>query len=142
MYFFNVKAKVIPLAYFLLFALIPNVSLLGHLCGVLMGYAYLFGLFRPFALSSSLLDRIDNSRLVQRIAASVGGFVPSGASSTFALPIVAPPADSSSSSTSSTEGVGVGGNKSEYHAGVDTASDVVVSNVVPFSGRGFRLGKD
>ncbi|XP_044507740.1 rhomboid-like protein 15 isoform X2 [Mangifera indica] len=59
---FNVPAKWYPLILLVLFQLLmPNVSLLGHLCGILSGFAYTYGLFNFLIPGTSFYSSIESS---------------------------------------------------------------------------------
>lgn len=94
--FFNVPAKWYAWILLILFQLLmPNVSLLGHLCGILSGFAYTYGLFDPLLLGSSTYSAVESSWLmascVRRSRFIVGGGMPAAS-----LPTVAPPSSNSS----------------------------------------------
>ncbi|KAJ4705480.1 Rhomboid family protein [Melia azedarach] len=59
---FNVPANWYPLILLVLFQLLmPNVSLLGHLCGILSGFAYTYGLFNFLIPGTSFYSAIESS---------------------------------------------------------------------------------
>lgn len=62
---FNVPAKWYVWILLILFQiLMPNVSLLGHLCGILSGFAYTQGLLNPFLFGSSTYSAVEGSWIV------------------------------------------------------------------------------
>ncbi|KAF9596208.1 hypothetical protein IFM89_007890 [Coptis chinensis] len=62
---FNVPAKWYVWILLIVFQLLmKNVSLLGHLCGILSGYAYAYGLFNVLLPGSSLYSTIESSSLL------------------------------------------------------------------------------
>eukprot|EP00252_Welwitschia_mirabilis_P000910 TRINITY_DN10906_c0_g1_i1.p1 TRINITY_DN10906_c0_g1~~TRINITY_DN10906_c0_g1_i1.p1 ORF type:complete len:294 (-),score=54.33 TRINITY_DN10906_c0_g1_i1:267-1019(-) len=76
--FFNVPAKWYPWILLILFQLLmSNVSLIGHLCGILSGFAYTHGFFKYFLLGSSSYSAIESSAVlascVRRPRFIVGG---------------------------------------------------------------------
>lgn len=76
--FFSVPAKWYPWVLLLIFQLlIPNVSLLGHLSGLLSGLAYSYGMFTFLVLPSTFYNAIESSSflapLVRRPNFIVGG---------------------------------------------------------------------
>ncbi|KAG0584066.1 hypothetical protein KC19_3G182200 [Ceratodon purpureus] len=92
--FFSVPAKLYPWALLVLFQLLmPRASLLGHLAGILSGFAYTYGLFYYVMLSSSKYAYIEGlpflAPLVRRPGFIVGG---SGGTAPFALPALSMPA--------------------------------------------------
>ncbi|KAK9058738.1 hypothetical protein SSX86_023580 [Deinandra increscens subsp. villosa] len=59
---FNVPAKLYPWILLVLFQLImTNISLLGHLCGILSGFAYTYGLFNFIIPGSSFFSGIESA---------------------------------------------------------------------------------
>ncbi|KAL5806315.1 hypothetical protein ACOSQ4_029048 [Xanthoceras sorbifolium] len=59
---FNVPAKLYPWILLVLFQLLmTNVSLLGHLCGILSGFAYTYGLFNFLIPGTSFYSSIEAS---------------------------------------------------------------------------------
>lgn len=59
---FNVPAKLYPWILLLLFQLLmTNVSLLGHLCGILSGFAYTYGLFNFLIPGTSFYSSVEAS---------------------------------------------------------------------------------
>lgn len=59
---FNVPAKLYPWILLIAFQLLmTNVSLLGHLCGILSGFAYSYGLFNFLMPGSSLFSNIESA---------------------------------------------------------------------------------
>nr|XP_043611008.1 rhomboid-like protein 15 [Erigeron canadensis] len=59
---FNVPAKLYPWILLLVFQLLmTNISLLGHLCGILSGFAYTYGLFNFIIPGSSFYSGIEAS---------------------------------------------------------------------------------
>lgn len=98
---FNVPGKWYAWILLILFQLLmPNVSLLGHLCGILSGFAYTYGLFN-YLLGSTLYTAIESTAIlaccVRRPGFIIGGT--SGATATASLP-------SFPSTTSSGAGLG------------------------------------
>lgn len=86
---FNVPGKWYAWILLILFQLLmPNVSLLGHLCGILSGFAYTYGLFNYFLLGLTSYTAIENSTMlaccVRRPGFIVGGA--SGAAVNGSLP--------------------------------------------------------
>lgn len=86
---FNVPGKWYAWILLILFQLLmPNVSLLGHLCGILSGFAYTYGLFNYFLLGLTSYTAIENSAMlaccVRRPGFIVGGA--SGAAVNGSLP--------------------------------------------------------
>lgn len=80
---FNVPAKWYAWILLILFQiLIPNVSLLGHLCGILSGFAYSYGLLNPLLFGSSTYASIESSSVlaycVRRQGFIIGGGMPTG----------------------------------------------------------------
>ncbi|KAJ0982592.1 hypothetical protein J5N97_010847 [Dioscorea zingiberensis] len=62
---FNVPSKLYPWILLILFQLLAsNVSLLGHLCGILSGFAYTYGLFNYLLPGSSFYSSIESSSLL------------------------------------------------------------------------------
>ncbi|KAF9598014.1 hypothetical protein IFM89_023586 [Coptis chinensis] len=62
---FNVPAKWYVWILLIVFQLLmTNVSLLGHLCGILSGYAYTYGLFNILLPGSSFYSTIESSSLL------------------------------------------------------------------------------
>jgi len=63
--FFRVPTKFYPWALLILFQIImPGVSFLGHLAGMLAGYLYVFGYLNKLMLPASILNGIESSRLM------------------------------------------------------------------------------
>ncbi|KAK1411866.1 hypothetical protein QVD17_32677 [Tagetes erecta] len=59
---FNVPAKLYPWMLLVLFQLVmTNISLLGHLCGILSGFAYTYGLFNFLIPGSSFFSGIESA---------------------------------------------------------------------------------
>ncbi|XP_024982760.1 rhomboid-like protein 15 isoform X1 [Cynara cardunculus var. scolymus] len=59
---FNVPAKLYPWILLVVFQLLmTNISLLGHLCGILSGFAYTYGLFNFIIPGSSFYSGIESS---------------------------------------------------------------------------------
>ncbi|KAL1225772.1 Rhomboid-like protein 15 [Cardamine amara subsp. amara] len=59
---FNVPAKLYPWILLIVFQLLmTNVSLLGHLCGILSGFSYSYGLFNFLMPSSSFFSNIESA---------------------------------------------------------------------------------
>ncbi|KAI3826255.1 hypothetical protein L1987_00300 [Smallanthus sonchifolius] len=59
---FNVPAKLYPWMLLVLFQLLmTNISLLGHLCGILSGFAYTYGLFNFIIPGSSFFSGIESA---------------------------------------------------------------------------------
>ncbi|CAI9268197.1 unnamed protein product [Lactuca saligna] len=59
---FNVPAKLYPWLLLVVFQLLmTNISLLGHLCGILSGFAYTYGLFNFLIPGSSFYSSIESS---------------------------------------------------------------------------------
>lgn len=59
---FNVPAKLYPWILLVVFQLLmTNISLLGHLCGILSGFAYTYGLFNFLIPGSSFYSNIESS---------------------------------------------------------------------------------
>ncbi|BFI29677.1 rhomboid-related protein 4 [Marchantia polymorpha subsp. ruderalis] len=76
--FFTVPAKMYPWALLFLFQLLmPSVSLLGHLSGILSGFAYTFGWFNMFMLAPSAYSVVESCSVlgfcVRRPGFIVGG---------------------------------------------------------------------
>ncbi|KAH9737752.1 Rhomboid-like protein 15 [Citrus sinensis] len=62
---FNIPAKWYPLILLVLFqVLMTNVSLLGHLCGILSGFAYTYGFFNLLMPGTSFYSAIESSSLL------------------------------------------------------------------------------
>ncbi|KAH7661610.1 Rhomboid protease protein [Dioscorea alata] len=62
---FNVPSKLYPFILLVLIQLLAtNVSLLGHLCGILSGFAYTYGLFNCLLPGSSFYSSIESSSLL------------------------------------------------------------------------------
>eukprot|EP00250_Pteridium_aquilinum_P002184 c12381_g1_i1 orf=563-1768(-) len=88
--FFNVPAKWYAWILLILFQLLmPNVSLLGHLCGILSGFAYTYGLFNPLLLGSSTYSAVESSWLMASCARRPG-FIVGGGMPTASLPTAVP----------------------------------------------------
>ncbi|KAH9322807.1 hypothetical protein KI387_017446, partial [Taxus chinensis] len=99
---FNVPGKWYAWILLILFQLLmPNVSFIGHLCGILTGFAYTHGLLNYLMLGSSSYIAIENSAMlafcVRRPRFIIGGG--SGASVAGSLP---------SFSSTATSGAGLG----------------------------------
>jgi hypothetical protein len=106
----QVRGKYLPWAFLGLFALFPGVSLLGHLGGIAAGYVFSYGYLQRLSLSPAVTARIDRSSIVARLVSlcgtsgGVGWIAASDATaadtsaSAMQLPLVMPPASSSSSS--------------------------------------------
>ncbi|KAL8204864.1 hypothetical protein R6Q57_010487 [Mikania cordata] len=59
---FNIPAKLYPWMLLVLFQLLmTNISLLGHLCGILSGFAYTYGLFNFIIPGSSFFSGIEST---------------------------------------------------------------------------------
>jgi membrane associated rhomboid family serine protease len=59
---FNVPAKLYPWILLIVFQLLmTNVSLLGHLCGILSGFSYSYGLFNFLMPGSSFFTTIESA---------------------------------------------------------------------------------
>uniref|UniRef100_A0A7I4EAD2 UBA domain-containing protein n=1 Tax=Physcomitrium patens TaxID=3218 RepID=A0A7I4EAD2_PHYPA len=98
--FFSVPAKWYPWALLVLFQLLmPRASLLGHLAGILSGFAYTYGLFNCGMLSSSKYAAVEGlpclAPLVRRPGFIVGG---SGGTAPSSLPSFPMPGSNSVSS--------------------------------------------
>ncbi|KAL3692717.1 hypothetical protein R1sor_006368 [Riccia sorocarpa] len=96
--FFTVPAKLYPWALLFLFQLLmPSVSLLGHLSGILSGFAYTFGWFNMFLLAPSSYSAVENcgalNFCIRRPSFIVGG----SAIPTSTLPSVSSPSGASQS---------------------------------------------
>ncbi|MED6126570.1 Rhomboid-like protein 15 [Stylosanthes scabra] len=62
---FNVPAKWYPFLLLVVFQLLmENVSLLGHLCGIISGFAYTYGLFNILIPGTSFYSSIESSSLL------------------------------------------------------------------------------
>ncbi|KAJ3674794.1 hypothetical protein LUZ60_005410 [Juncus effusus] len=62
---FNVPSQWYPWILLILFQLLAsNVSLLGHLCGILSGFAYSYGLFKYFLPGPSFYSSIESSSAI------------------------------------------------------------------------------
>lgn len=87
---FNVPAKWYAWILLILFQLLmPNVSLLGHLCGILSGFAYTHGLFNPLLFGSSTYSAVESFWLMASCVRRPG-FIVGGGMPTASLPTVAP----------------------------------------------------
>lgn len=87
---FNVPAKWYAWILLILFQLLmPNVSLLGHLCGILSGFAYTYGLFNPLLFGSSTYSAVESFWLMASCVRRPG-FIVGGGMPTASLPTVAP----------------------------------------------------
>jgi len=63
--FFSVPAKLYPWVLLVLLQfLMPGISFLGHLGGILAGYLYNYGLLDKFILPPSVVNSVESSRLV------------------------------------------------------------------------------
>nr|AIY60753.1 rhomboid protein Ginbi_RBL15 [Ginkgo biloba] len=77
---FNVPGKWYAWILLVLFQLLmPHVSLIGHLCGILSGFSYTYGLFNHFLLGSSSYSAIESSALLA-FCLRRPGFIVSGGS--------------------------------------------------------------
>jgi len=62
--FFNVPTKLYPWALLVIFQLLmPGVSFLGHLSGILVGYLYTYGFLNKLLLPTSVLNGIESSHV-------------------------------------------------------------------------------
>ncbi|KAI5063045.1 hypothetical protein GOP47_0021592 [Adiantum capillus-veneris] len=88
--FFNVPATWYAWILLILFQLLmPNVSLLGHLCGILSGFAYTYGVFNPLTFGSSTYSTLESSWLLASCVRRPG-FIVGGGTSVTPLPVVSP----------------------------------------------------
>jgi hypothetical protein len=73
--------------------LMPRVSLLGHLSGILSGFAYTYGLFHWLLLSPENYSAIEGSHILTRVVRRTGFIVggSSGAYASLSLPFFSPP---------------------------------------------------
>ncbi|KAK8954555.1 hypothetical protein KSP39_PZI002892 [Platanthera zijinensis] len=84
---FNVPAKWYAWILLVLFQLLAtNVSLLGHLCGILSGFAYTYGLFNYFLPGSSFYGAIENSSLISACVRRPGFILCTGGATHGILP--------------------------------------------------------
>ncbi|KAJ6826636.1 rhomboid-like protein 15 [Iris pallida] len=84
---FNVPAKWYAWILLVLFQLIAtNVSLLGHLCGILSGFAYTYGLFNYFLPGPSFYSTIESSSLLSACIRRPGFILCSGGATYGNLP--------------------------------------------------------
>ncbi|XP_077225864.1 RHOMBOID-like protein 15 isoform X2 [Tasmannia lanceolata] len=84
---FNVPAKWYALILLIVFQLLmPNVSLLGHLCGILSGFAYTYGLFNFLLAGSSFYSAIESSSFLSACVRRPRYIMCSGASPSGYLP--------------------------------------------------------
>nr|AIY60686.1 rhomboid protein Phaam_RBL15 [Phalaenopsis amabilis] len=84
---FNVPAKWYAWILLVLFQLLAtNVSLLGHLCGILSGFAYSYGLFNYFLPGSSFYGAIESSSLLSACVRRPGFILCSGGATYGNLP--------------------------------------------------------
>ncbi|KAH9576710.1 hypothetical protein CY35_01G177900 [Sphagnum magellanicum] len=92
--FFTVNAKWYPWVLLVLFQLLmPRVSLLGHLSGILSGFAYTYGLFHWLLLSPENYSAIEGSHILARVVRRTGFIVggSSGGYASLSLPSFSPP---------------------------------------------------
>ncbi|MCO5608693.1 hypothetical protein L7F22_062907 [Adiantum nelumboides] len=88
--FFSVPAKWYAWILLILFQLLmPNVSLLGHLCGILSGFAYIYGAFNQLLFGSSTYSALESSWLLASCVRRPG-FIVGGGTSVTPLPTVSP----------------------------------------------------
>lgn len=132
--FFSVPAKLYPWALLVLFQLLmPRASLLGHLAGILSGFAYTYGLFHYVMLSSSKYAYVEGlpfvAPLVRRPGFIVGG---SGGTVPFALPSLSLPG--------SNELPSFGGAMSRLQGWLPQARQESTVSDERFPGRGHVLG--
>ncbi|KAH8975931.1 hypothetical protein BDL97_01G186300 [Sphagnum fallax] len=83
-----------PWVLLILFQLLmPRVSLLGHLSGILSGFAYTYGLFHWLLLSPENYSAIEGSHILTRVVRRTGFIVggSSGAYASLSLPSFSPP---------------------------------------------------
>lgn len=85
---FNVPAQWYAWILLILFQLLaPNVSLLGHLCGILSGFAYTYGLFNFLLPASSLYSSVESSSIMSACTRSPRFILCTGATTYGNLPI-------------------------------------------------------
>ncbi|CAM6053742.1 unnamed protein product, partial [Sphagnum tenellum] len=131
--FFTVNAKWYPWALLILFQLLmPRVSLLGHLSGILSGFAYTYGLFNWLLLRPERYSAIEGSHvlapLVRRPGFIVGG---SDGCSSLSLPSFSHPS----------VGPVIGGAMSSLQSWMPQArSQPQADEVCKFPGQGHVLG--
>ncbi|XP_078437402.1 RHOMBOID-like protein 15 [Wolffia australiana] len=78
---FNVPTKWYPWILLILFQfLASNVSLLGHLCGILSGFAYMYGFFQYVTPGPSFYSAIESSSVLSSCVRLQGFILSSGAS--------------------------------------------------------------
>ncbi|KAH7292484.1 hypothetical protein KP509_29G070900 [Ceratopteris richardii] len=98
--FFNVPAKWYAWILLILFQLLmPNVSLLGHLCGILSGFAYTYGVFNPLLFGSSTYSALESSWLLASCVRRPGFIVGAG------VPVAPLPTVSSASGNGNIENI-------------------------------------
>ncbi|CAM6117630.1 unnamed protein product [Calypogeia fissa] len=88
--FFTVPAKLYPWALLFLFQLLmPSVSLLGHLSGILSGFLYTFGVYERALCGHSAYSAVENASALGCFVRRPG-FIVGGSSASGNLPSISP----------------------------------------------------
>ncbi|EFJ27952.1 hypothetical protein SELMODRAFT_147697 [Selaginella moellendorffii] len=123
---FNVPAKWYPWVLLIIFQMImPRVSLLGHLSGILSGFAYSYGLFNVLMLSQATYTKIESSSLLASCMRRPG-FIVGGGSANATLPTF---------STSSSNTLNFGDTWSRLRSSLTPQRDVPIDERFPGTGR-------
>ncbi|KAL2635218.1 hypothetical protein R1flu_006697 [Riccia fluitans] len=133
--FFTVPAKLYPWALLFLFQLLmPSVSLLGHLSGILSGFAYTFGWFNMFLLAPSAYSSVENCGALS-FCVRRPGFIVGGGAVPSTLPSVSPTRSATSGLSQSVRGLWSG-----LQTMIPRRETAAAATDERFPGRGRTLG--